>query len=135
MSTLAPVRAHFRAIAATIVADAAALDAAGWRDVEAIIDEALEARPAAVRRQLRAFIRALAILPVLRYGRTFASLDPARRARVLGAVESAPALLLRRGFWGLRTLVYMGYYARPAGAAAIGYRASLRGWHDRRSAP
>ena len=41
-------------------------------------------------------------------------------------------LAVRRGFWGLRTLVFMGYYARPEAAAAIGYRADVRGWEARR---
>jgi hypothetical protein len=70
--------------------------------------------------------------PVLRYGRGFTALDDARRTAVLHVLQDAPLLLLRRGFWGLRTLVLMGYYARPAAAAQIGYRADARGWEARR---
>jgi hypothetical protein len=71
-------------------------------------------------------------LPVLRYGRRLSSLDVARRTRVLELFQTAPVLLLRRGVWGVRTLALMGYYGRPAGAAAIGYRADPRGWESRR---
>ncbi len=125
---LAPVRAQFRALASSIVPEAALLDASQWDAVEAIIEEALASRPAAMHRHLRVFIRALSVMPILRYGRSFSSLSDAQRARMLAAVESAPALLLRRGFWGLRTLVYMGYYGRSEVGAALGYRASPRGW-------
>lgn len=118
----------FRALARTIVPDAASLTADGWAALEAVIARALRDRPAALRRQLGTFIRLLNILPVLRWGRTFERLDATRRTRFLRGVERAPLLLVRRGFWGLRTLVFMGYYGRPEAHAAIGYTAALRGW-------
>lgn len=129
---LEPVRPVFRALAATIVPDAAQLDERGWSDLERIIEDALASRPERMRRQLALFVRALDVLPLARHGRRFTALDPARRARVLRAVQDAPLLLLRRGFWGLRTLVYMGYYARAAGTAATGWRAHPLGWEARR---
>ena len=130
---LAPVRREFRALAAAIVPSAATLDDAAWRDVEAIVERALASRPPAMRRQLAVFIRLLTVAPLVRWGRRFPALGAARQARFLGAVERAPLLLLRRGFWGLRTLVYMGYYGRPAAAALVGYRADARGWDARRA--
>lgn len=128
---LSPVRPIFRALATTIVPEAASLDEDGWADVERIIESALAARPPALRRQLVALILFLELRPVLRYGRRFAALDPDRRSRVLRRVQDSRLLLLRRGFWGLRTLVFMGYYTRPAAAAEIGYRADPRGWEAR----
>lgn len=81
---------------------------------------------------MRLFVRALDLLPLLRFGRTFRALDRQRRTQFLLAVQDAPLLLVRRGFWGLRTLVFMGYYGRAGAAATIGYRADLRGWEIRR---
>ncbi len=118
----------FRSIAITVVPEAARLDEAGWAEVEAIIGRALDARPAAVRRQLGMLIRVIGLLALVRYGRRFASLDAVRRTALLERLQDARLLLLRRGVWGLRTLVFMGYYARPAAAAEIGYRAHPRGW-------
>lgn len=129
---LPPVRAPFRALAATIVPEAAWLKEPGWVELERIVEEALAARPPAMRRQLRLLIRVLDLLPVLRYGRRFGALGPAQALRFLSAFQDSPLLLLRRGVWGLRTLVFMGYYARPEGSAAIGYRADPRGWEARR---
>jgi hypothetical protein len=129
---LAPVRGTFRAVAQTVVPEASALPPAEWQALEAIVDDALAERPARLRRQLRLLVRLIEALPVLRYGRGFTALDPGRRTAVLRALQDAPLLLLRRGFWGLRTLVLMGYYARPAAAAEIGYRADARGWEARR---
>jgi hypothetical protein len=55
---------------------------------------------------------------------------PTRRAKFLEEVERSPLLLVRRGFWGIRTLIMMGYYARPEAKAEIGYRATGRGWRE-----
>jgi hypothetical protein len=128
---LAPVRIEFRALAVAIVPAAASLAAAEWDELEAIVERALSARPARMRRQLALFVRLLTVAPLLRHRRRFGALDPAAQARFLGAVERSPLLLLRRGFWGLRTLVYMGFYGRAAAATAIGYRAHVRGWEWR----
>lgn len=126
--TIQRLSASFRAVAVGIVPEAVALDEDAWREVERIADGALAARPAAVHRQLRVFIRLLTVLPLLRYGRTLDRLSVERRAQFLRSIERAPLPLLRHGLWGLRTLVLMGYYARPSVAAALGYRASARGW-------
>jgi hypothetical protein len=122
---------RFRALAETIVPDAARLDEEGWGELARIVDQALADRPASLRRQLALLIGVLTFLPLLRYGRWFPALPSERRARFLSAVQDAPLLLLRRGFWGLRTLVFMGYYARPEAAAEIGYHADVRGWEAR----
>ncbi len=129
---LAPVRAPFRAIAATIVPEAGELTDAEWNEMEALVERALADRPASMRRQRRLLVRLIELLPRARYGRAFTALDAARRTRVLEAMQSAPVLLLRRGIWGLRTLVFLGYYSRPAAAASVGYRADPRGWSARR---
>jgi hypothetical protein len=121
----------FRSIAQVIVPEAETLDESGWAELEEIVERALIARGPSVRRQLRVLVSALNLLPLFRFGRTFRSLDAARRTKFLLAVESAPLLLLRRGFWGLRTLIFMGYYGRAEAAAAIGYRADPRGWEVR----
>jgi hypothetical protein len=133
MSTpvLAPVRGTFRALAATIVPEAGSLDEGEWQELEAIVEDYLSRRPPGLRRQLRLFVRALGVLPIARWGRSFQTLDPARRTAFLAAVQDTPALLLRRGFWGVRTMVYLGYYSRAAAAAEIGYRANVAGWEAR----
>lgn len=125
---LASVRRTFRSLASTIVPTATELDAAGWEDVEYRIEAALASRPAKLRRQLRLLIVFLEWRPILRYGRRFSRLDGQRRAEFLDRVQHSSALLLRRGFWGIRTLVYLGYYGRPAVRRSIGYRADPRGW-------
>ncbi len=129
---LAPVRPVFRALAGMIVPPAASLDEGQWEELEAIVEDDLSRRPEKLRRQLRLFMRLLQVLPLARYGRRFTALEPERRTRFLMAIENAPVLLLRRGFWGLRTMVYLGYYSRAAAAAEIGYRAHVRGWEARR---
>ena len=125
------VEGDFRALATTIVPEAAGLDEAGWRAVKAVVDEALAARPKALRRRLLLFIRVLSWISVARYGKRLASLDARRRASFLSSVERSRLLLVRRGFWGLRALVFLGYWTRPEAAVAIGYRARPQGWEAR----
>lgn len=134
-AVLPPVRSIFRALATTIVPEAERLDETAWRDVERIVEEALASRPRVLRRQLGMLIRALQVMPIARWGRPFTALDPARRTRLLLSLQDGPVFLLRRGIWGLRTLVVMGYYARPEVRAELGYRAHPRGWLARHQEP
>ncbi len=129
---IAPLRPTFQALATTIVPEATRLSTGEWLELEAIIEDYLSRRPEAIRRQLRLFVRVLTAAALVRYGRPLTALDPARRTRLLAAVQDAPLLLLRRGFWGLRTMVYLGYYSRAEAADEIGYRANVRGWEARR---
>lgn len=127
-----PVGPVFRAVADTIVPDAARLERTQWDELEAIVGRYVATRPPSVRRQLTALLGLIDWVALLRFGRRFRSLDDVRRTRLLAGFENAPLLLVRRGFWGLRTLVLMGYYGRAQAAAAIGYRADARGWEARR---
>ena len=128
---LASLRPCFRALTSTFVPEAAGLDERGWAEAEAIVETFLASKSESVRRQVALLVRLLQLLPILRWGRPFTALDAGRRTRFLGALQDAPLLLLRRGIWGLRTLAFMGYYARPDAAATIGYRADRRGWEAR----
>ncbi len=132
---LPPVDDIFRAVARVVVPEADTLSPAEWDAVEDIVEEALADRPPAMRRQLQLFLRVLDLWPLLRHGRRLRHLDPARRARVLARIQDSRIYKLRQGFWGLRTLVYMGYYARPEAGEAIGYDARLRGWLEHPAAP
>jgi len=125
---LQSVRSTFRAIVIATVPEAACLGDSEWNEVEVIVESAVAKRPPALQRQLLLFIRLLNVLPVVRWGRSFRRLDPDRQARFLGALERSRLFVLRRGFWGVRTLAFMGYYARPAAYVAVGYDARLRGW-------
>lgn len=130
-ASIARLQPILRAIAETVIPDTARLDDRGWDDLERTVSAALARRPAAMQRQFALFVRAIEWLPLLRFGRRFSALDLDRRTRVLSALERSPLLLLRRGFWGLRTLLYMGFYTRPEAASALGYRADPRGWGAR----
>jgi hypothetical protein len=127
-SVLAPVRAVFRAVVVTVVPEAKQLEESGWIALEALVEDALEFRPRALRGQLQIFLRAIEWLPVVRYGRTFTALGDEQRSRILRYLQDHPVERIRCGFWGLRTLAFLGYYGRPEGAHAIGYRPDPRGW-------
>jgi hypothetical protein len=123
---------NFRAIAVAVVPEAVELTDTEWREFNAVIDHALSKRTAAVRRQLALFLRILGLLARIRHGSSLPALPMEKRTAFLHSIESSKLLLFRRGFWGLRTLVLMGYYARPSVTTSLGYAAGPRGWETRR---
>jgi len=128
---LAPVRHILRAIALTVVPDSTSFDEPAWSELESVVSTALSRRAPPVQRQLIAFLHLLQRLAIVRYGRPLTSLSARRRQAFLAWVERSRVRLVRRGFWRLRTLIFMGYYTRDDVARAIGYQASVRGWHAR----
>jgi hypothetical protein len=127
-SMLAPVRTVFRAVVVTVVPDAKQLDEPSWLALEALVEDALELRAPALQRQLQFFLHAIEWLPVVRYGHTFTRLADEQRSRILCYLQDHPVERIRCGFWGLRTLAFLGYYGRPESAHAIGYGPDPRGW-------
>ena len=116
-----------RQFAARIVPESAGLDDGELAAFRAIVDQALGARPETVRRQFGMLLKILRWAPLVRYGAPFERLNLERRDAVLRWFEDAPVLVLRKGFWGLKTLIFMGYYGRPEAGAGIGYRPSFDG--------
>jgi len=128
---LESVRHVLHAVGTTLVPEAASLDARAWAEVDDVIVGALSARPARIQRQFATFLRMLQTAPVVRYGRPFTALSERQRATFLTSVERSRLPLVRRRFWGLRTLVFMGYYTRDDVAKSIGYRPDPDGWEAR----
>jgi hypothetical protein len=123
--------ARFRAVLDAVVPEAVALADKEWRDAQAIIARTLAQRPPKVRRQIALFMHVLDVMSFVRNGRALAALPVADAMRLLESLSRSKLLLLRRGVWGVRTLAFLGYYARADAACAIGYRASAAGWSAR----
>ena len=119
--------AFFLVVAESITPEVASLDADGRARWESIVDEALQDRDAATRAQFGAFLGVIRMAPMIRYGRSFDRLDRKRRTAVLRWFESCPISLLRKGFWGLKVLVFMGYYGQQARWREIGYAPDFDG--------
>jgi len=115
------------------VPEVSEIDEAEWVQLTATIESALERQPEAVLKQILLLVRLLDWLPVARHGQRLRSLDLADRTRFLLQLQDSRVALLRRGVWGLRTLVFMGYYTHPGTYAGIGYAAHPRGWEATRS--
>ncbi|HJU74556.1 MAG TPA: hypothetical protein VJ717_12480 [Gemmatimonadaceae bacterium] len=131
MLVLEPVRPIFRTFAAAVVPELRSADPNEWSEIEQEVERALIERPNNVRRQLASFLRLLDWWPLPRHGKRLTKLDSDKVVAVLRTMERHPLLLIRRGIWGLRTLVFLGYYTRADVAAFIGYRAHRDGWSAR----
>lgn len=116
----------------TFIPETASAEPAAWDRLEATVEQALNQRPPGLRRQIVLFIRMLDLVSLARHRTRLASLDPERRTRLLEGMAASSLLQVRRGVWGLRTLVQMGWYTQPEVQQQIGYRASPAGWDARR---
>ncbi len=115
---LAPVRPVFRAVAEAMVPAAQRYDTGEWSAMEAVVEQALGTRPPKVQQQLLTFLRLANVLAVGMSGSTLVALPVEKRERVLHRLERAPVAVVRRGVWGVRTLIFMGHYARERATGA-----------------
>jgi hypothetical protein len=117
-----------RAIGSAVLPDPYALDDEGWAEAERIIEGALAPKPPGIKRQIRLFLRVANLFSVFRTGRTLTKLRPHRRLAFLEKLQRSRLMTLRRGMWGIRTLIFMGYYLQDRVRAEIGYSATPWGW-------
>ena len=125
---LAHVRPILRAIATVVVSDGDPVVEHAWPEIERVIARALGTRSVSVQRQFDAVLRIVQMLPIARYGRPFTALPAHHRRAVLERLERSRVPLIRRGFWAVRTLIFLGYYTRIDVAESLGYQPAADGW-------
>jgi hypothetical protein len=98
-------------------------------DVAGFVDAWVSRMPARVRRDLGRFLAYLEHVAPLGagFGARFTRLAPAAQDDVLRSVERSAHALLRAGFDGLKSLVFIGYYRDPRTWALLGYDGPLVG--------
>lgn len=132
LSFLTPTRREvLRALAPAFVPEIVGATPAQWAALEATLEHAVAQRPGGIRRQLGWFLRLLAMAGYLRFGRPLTRIRLPDRTRLLERLSRSPLLMVRRGVWGLRTLVMMGWYTQPEVMQGLGYRAKPEGWSAR----
>lgn len=110
-----------------IVPESRTLEGPSQGELFAIIEASLATKDASLRRLLSIFLIVLRWLPALRHGAPLDRLSPDTQDRVLRWFEGGPIAPFRKGFWGVKVLVFMGFYGRPEAAAAIGWAPSREG--------
>jgi hypothetical protein len=98
-------------------------------DVAGFVDAWVGRMHPSVRRDLGRFLGYLEHLaPVaVGLGSRFSRLGPDEQDRVLAAVEASSNDLLRAGFDGIKSLVFMGYYRDPRTWSIMGYDGPMVG--------
>ncbi len=128
MKSLPQEKAEFlQVLAARIVPEISELDGAGQGRFFSIIDNALQERDEKVRRQFGVFLGVLRWASLFRFGSPFEKLSSERQDVVLHWFENCPMSLLRKGFWGLKAMVFMGYYGQPETNQFVGYSPDFNG--------
>ena len=128
MKSLSQEKAEFlQALASRIVPETTELDGSGLGRFFGIIDKALLDRPPEVRQQFATFLGLVRWAPVFRYGSPLEKLRCEKQDSVLRWFEDCPVGLLRKGFWGLKAMVFMGYYGQPETNELVGYAPDFDG--------
>lgn len=98
-------------------------------DVAGFVDGFVARMPAARRRDFRRLLAYLEHVAPIFAGRTerFSRLSAVEQDRVLASLEASETSLLREGFAGLKSLVFMGYYRDPRTWKILGYDGPLVG--------
>jgi hypothetical protein len=98
-------------------------------DVAGFVDAWVSRMPEKVRRDLGRFIAYLEHVAPLGagFGTRFSRLGPGDQDAVLRSIERSRHALLRAGFDGLKSLVFIGYYRDPRTWAILGYDGPLVG--------
>ena len=120
-----------RALAPAFVPEIGKATPEQWAALEETLENALAQRSPALPRQLAAFLKLIAVAARFRFGRSLTRTPATDLSRFLEQLARSSIPMMRRGVWGLRTLVMLGWYTQPDVAATIGYHASPAGWSAR----
>lgn len=120
-------RTFFTALGHALVPQTRGLSAERQARFFEIIDTMLATRPRHMVRLLKIFLVVLRWFPLLRFGGRLDRLEGERQKEALRWFQDSPWVSIRTGFWGVKTLVFMGYYAQPDVAAELGYTPSHAG--------
>jgi hypothetical protein len=96
-----------------------------------IIETTLATRPKKMVRLLGVFLRVMRWLPLVRFGGRLDALEGETQKNALRWFEDHSSGLIRSGFWGVKTLLFMGYYAQPEIAATLDYAPSKLGGNEK----
>ena len=99
-------------LAACIVPESAGAPTQVTDPLLAAVDEELRPRPRLQQLEFKLLLFAIRWMTVPFTLHRFEHLPAERQAGWLRILESAPLTLLRVGIWGLKTLVFLGYYSQ-----------------------
>jgi hypothetical protein len=99
-------------LAARIVPESAGAPTQVTDPLLAAVDEELQPRPHLQQLEFKLLLLAIRWMTVPLTLRRFERLSAERQDRWLRFLENAPLTLLRVGIWGLKTLVFLGYYTQ-----------------------
>jgi hypothetical protein len=107
----------------------ASIPTADQLDVAGFVDGWMGQMPERVRRDLGRFLAYLEHVAPVRAGfaSRFTRLAPPAQDQVLSSVEESGSELLRAGFDGIKSLIFLGYYRDPRTWGILGYDGPLVG--------
>lgn len=108
-------------IAKRVVPQAAGLNSDEQIKVVGAVDDALAMREPALRMQFLGFLGVIKAAALTRYFRPLGKLPGVKQDALLNWFQDSAIQKFRVGFWGLRTMIYMGYYGDSERAPEFNY--------------
>jgi len=91
------------------------------------IEAQLQKRPVTIQRKFKLFLCVLRWSTLPRHLTRLDKLPAEAQDAALRRFQNSPIVLLRKGFWGLKTLLHLGYYCLPATASRVRYAQQKNG--------
>jgi len=92
-----------------------------------VVDDALAARGPSIRIQMIIFLEIIRWSPFFRFGKPLEKLTTEVQDELLAEFQNSLIPRVRTGFWGLKTLIFMGYYGNCKRWGQIHYTPVLNG--------
>jgi len=114
-------------LATRVVPPCTNLDEPARDEMMRLIDVAVSQRDRSMQRQLGLFLWVIRVVARLRGLRRIERLSPEKLDSLMRWLERNPVSLVRKGFWGVKALILLGYYGQGPIRQALGYLPKLRG--------
>ncbi len=124
-------RAFLWTLALVLVPPARELSTEQRTRFHTLIEDMLSTRPKIMVRLVGIFLAVLRWAPLLRFGGRLDHLPTEQQIRTLRWFEECPLGTIRTGFWGVKTLVFLGYYGQPEIARANGWTPSRNAGNEK----
>ena len=86
-----------------------------------LVNDFVGKMPAATQRKLSLFFKVINLISVATGSHLFQNLSSEKRTKVMHLFFDSPVGLLRKGFWGVSTLVKLSVFGQPSLYTDIGY--------------
>ena len=112
---------RFEALQQALIPRSSSFTLSQRHDARALVNSLMAQQPSDAKRKLKVFLLIIDAYSLLRFGRSFRQLTGDSQQKVLRSFFDSPISLIRKGFWGLNTIVRLSVYGQESLHKDLGY--------------